>query len=390
MSLKGLTVCEIAGLAPAPYCGLILADHGANVLRIDRVTSDNPDTMSRGKRSIALDFKHAEGRDVFKRLIQSADVVIEPFRPGVMEKLGLGPKELMGINKRLIYARLSGFGQTGPWSKEAGHDINYISITGLLDIVGRKDEKPMFAANLLADFAGGGLMCALGILMACFERQTSGVGQIVDAAMNEGAAYLGSFLFNARESHFAGARGTNLLDSGAFFYETYETKDGKHMAVGAIEPQFYANLLRVLELRDPPYEQMDIVHWPDMKETFAKIFKRRTRAEWAQAFAGQDACVTPVLTLNEIETNEQMSARNVVLKHDSAAHGDTRSIAAAPRLSRTPGANTADATGPRLRRPLVGEHTIAVLRQLDYAQTDIDRMLREGVIGAVDTKKAKL
>jgi len=260
--------------------------------------------------------------------------------------------------------------------------MNYVSITGLLDIVGRRGEKPMFAANLLADFAGGGLMCALGILMAAFERQKSGVGQVVDAAMNEGAAYLGSFVFNARDSLFGGPRGTNLLDSGAFFYDTYETKDGKFMAVGSIEPQFYANLLRVIELSDPPYEQMDMAHWPEMKQVLAEIFKRRTRAEWTAAFAGQDACVTPVLGLNETDQNEQMVARDVVLKHDASTHGDARSIAAAPRLSRTPGVGKPDASGPRLIRPAVGEHTIEVLRQLKYSQEDIDRMIRDGVVGA--------
>ncbi|NXF89395.1 AMACR racemase, partial [Eubucco bourcierii] len=246
MALGGVRVLELAGLAPAPLCGMILADFGARVVRVDRTRSaSNSDVQARGKRSLALNLKRPSGVAVLKRLCRGADVLIEPFRHGVMEKLGLGPEVLLQENPRLIYARLTGFGQTGKYAKSAGHDINYLALSGVLSKLGRKDEKPYAPLNLLADFAGGGVMCAVGIVMALYERTKSGKGQVIDASMVEGVAYLSSFLWKSQNSMlWSRPRGENLLDSGAPFYETYKTSDGKFMAVGAIEAQFYEQLLK--------------------------------------------------------------------------------------------------------------------------------------------------
>jgi alpha-methylacyl-CoA racemase len=240
MALKGLRVVEMAGLAPVPLAGMILADFGAAVIRVDKPNMPSVDTMARNKRSIAVNLKHKAGVKIVQDLCCNADVLIEPYRPGVMEKLGLGPQHCLSLNPRLVYARLTGFGQTGPLSHHAGHDINYLAISGVLSMLGRKDSSPVPPINLLADFAGGSLMCVVGVLMALLERTHSNRGQVVDAAMVDGVAYLSSFLFNSHKiGIWTGDRGTNLLDSGAHFYDTYQTSDGKYMSVGALEPQFY-------------------------------------------------------------------------------------------------------------------------------------------------------
>ncbi|XP_061471978.1 alpha-methylacyl-CoA racemase isoform X2 [Rhineura floridana] len=249
MVLRGVRVLEMAGLAPAPLCGLILADFGAQVERVDRSprTAMATDVQGRGKRSLALDLKQPAGAATLRRLCQKADVLIEPFRPGVMEKLGLGPDILLQDNPKLIYARLTGFGHTGKYARLAGHDINFLALSGVLSKLGRKDDNPCAPINLLADFAGGGVMCAMGIIMALYERTKSGKGQIIDASMVEGTAYLSSFLWKSQNlGLWNRPRGENLLDSGAPFYETYKTSDGKFMAVGAIEPQFYEQFINEL------------------------------------------------------------------------------------------------------------------------------------------------
>ncbi|KAL8204005.1 UNVERIFIED_CONTAM: hypothetical protein K2H54_066037 [Gekko kuhli] len=246
MALRGTQVLELAGLAPVPFCGQILADFGAQVVRVDRFRSAaiKVDVQGRGKRSLALDLKQPRGAETLARLCHKADVLIEPFRPGVMENLNLGPDVLLKNNPRLIYARLTGFGSSGAYSKMAGHDINYLAVSGVLSRLGRKDENPYAPVNLLADFAGGSVMCALGIIIALYERSKSGKGQVIDASMVEGAAYLSSFLWKSQNlGLWNRPRGENLLDSGAPFYETYKTSDGKFMAVGALEPQFYKQLI---------------------------------------------------------------------------------------------------------------------------------------------------
>ena len=244
-ALQGIRVVEMAGLAPAPYCGLILADFGAEVVRVDRVGAGSMDQLARGKRSVAVNLKSPEGVETVLRLMETADVLLEPYRPGVMERLGLGPDVACARNPRLVYARLTGFGQDGPYAPMAGHDINYIAISGALSLLGRKGEKPLAPVNLLGDFAGGGMLCALGICLALLERTHSGKGQVVDTAMVDGAAYLATFVYKFRNSGmWRDERGTNMLDSAAPFYDTYRTKDGEFMSVGAIEPQFYAALLK--------------------------------------------------------------------------------------------------------------------------------------------------
>ncbi|XP_014672563.1 PREDICTED: alpha-methylacyl-CoA racemase-like, partial [Priapulus caudatus] len=298
MALAGLKVIEMAGLAPSPFCGMILSDFGAKVVRVTKANSGiDLDRLCRGKYSIAVDLKQPDGVAVVRRLCKTADVLIEPYRPGVMEKLSLGPNLLLEDNPRLIYTRLTGYGQNGPLCNKAGHDINYLAISGVLSMLGRKHEKPTPPVNLLADFAGGGLLAAFGIMMALVERQTSGKGQVIDANMVEGAAYVSSFLWKSRDLFLWGKpRGENMLDSGAHFYDTYKTRDGKYMAVGAIEPQFYQEFIEGLQLNndDAPMNQ----HGDDqdeMKALVAARFAERTQEEWEEAFRSRDACVTPVI-----------------------------------------------------------------------------------------------
>ncbi|VDI78526.1 alpha-methylacyl-CoA racemase [Mytilus galloprovincialis] len=247
MALKGIRVIEFGGLAPVPFCGMILSDFGANVIRIDRTKSfADTDCMGRGKQSIAIDLKQKEGLNIVHKMCSKADVLIEPFRPGVMERLGLGADKLLADNPRLVYARINGFGQKGPLAKKAGHDINYISMSGLLSYLGKKGEPPLHPVNLLADFAGGGLTCALGIVMALYERNISGKGQVVDNSMVEGSAYVGSWLSNSQKMPYIWGRerGDNTLDGGRAFYGVYETKDKKYISVGALEPQFFKELIK--------------------------------------------------------------------------------------------------------------------------------------------------
>ncbi|GAB1821536.1 CaiB/BaiF CoA transferase family protein [Herbidospora sp. RD11066] len=331
--LAGIKVLELAGLAPGPFAGMMLADHGAEVLRVDRVAAvtDKPrrDVMDRGKRSIGLDLKSPEGVAAFLELARHADAVIEVFRPGVAERLGIGPADVHAVNERLVYGRLTGWGQDGPLATRAGHDIDYIAISGVLSQLGRAGEKPTPPINLLGDFAGGGLMLAYGILLALLERERTGRGRVVDAAMVDGAALLFSMFYSLTQSGFWGPRGTNLLDGGAAMYDTYETKDGKFMAVGALEPQFYAELLRGLELAEPP-AQND----PGLRDRLTEAFKSRTRAEWEAVFADSDACVSPVLEMAEAPDYPHNVARGTFVEIGGMAQA-----APAPRLL---GAGTSD------------------------------------------------
>jgi len=334
-ALQGIRVIEMAGLAPAPYCGMILADFGADVVRVDRVGSASFDHLARGKRSVAVNLKSADGVATVLRLIERADVLLEPFRPGVMERLGLGPDAACARNPHLVYARLTGFGQDGPYAGMAGHDINYIALSGALSLLGRKGEKPTAPINLLGDFAGGGMLCALGITLALLERAHSGKGQVVDAAMVDGAAYLSTFIYKFRNAGmWRDERGTNMLDGGAPFYDTYRTKDGHYMSVGAIEPQFYAALLKGLGLDASTMpQQMDQSSWPPTAAKFAEIFASRSRAEWCQVFDGTDACVAPVLGLGEADDHPHNQARTLLISDRKGK----REPSPAPRLSRTPG-----------------------------------------------------
>ncbi|KAA8578624.1 alpha-methylacyl-CoA racemase [Etheostoma spectabile] len=373
MALAGVRVIELAGLAPAPFCGMILADFGAKVIRVDRnKVGMSLDTQARGKRSVAINLKMAEGVALLRKLCVQSDVVLEPYRKGVMEKLGLGPQEMLKENPRLIYARLTGYGQSGSYATAAGHDINYLAISGLLSRLGRSGEKPYAPLNLMADFAGGGLTCALGIVLALLERTTSGKGQIIDASMVEGAAYVGSFAWKSRRiGMWDSPRGQNMLDSGAPFYDTYETADGKYMAVGAIEPQFYRQLLTGLELDAgelPP--QMSSTDWPELRRIFSKRFASKTQADWSRIFDGTDACVTPVLSFDEVSSHPHNQERASFIK-DSNGEESPRP---APVLSRTP------AVPCLASDPVIGEHTVEVLNEYGFTSADIDQMLTAGVV----------
>ncbi|XP_006789163.1 alpha-methylacyl-CoA racemase [Neolamprologus brichardi] len=373
MALAGVRVIELAGLAPAPFCGMILADFGAKVTRVDRTkVPTSLDTQARGKRSVAINLKTTEGIALLRKLCIKSDVVLEPYRKGVMEKFGLGPHELLKENPRLIYARLTGYGQSGSYATAAGHDINYIAMSGLLSRLGRSGEKPYAPLNLLADFGGGGLTCALGIVLALLERTKSGKGQIIDASMVEGAAYMGSFLWKSRSiGLWNRSRGENILDSGAPFYDTYQTSDGQFMAVGAIEPQFYKQLLKGLELDAGELpSQMSFDDWPELRRIFTERFASKSQAEWSEIFDGTDACVTPVLSFDQVSSHPHNRERGSFMK-DSSGEESPRP---APVLSRTPAEPclTSD--------PVTGEHTAEVLQEYGFTSPQINQMLSAGVI----------
>ncbi|KAK3926771.1 Alpha-methylacyl-CoA racemase [Frankliniella fusca] len=395
MPLKGVRVLELAGLAPAPFCGMLLADFGATVTKIDSMNGVNFEVLGAGKKSIRLDLKRDKGKEVFRRLCAASDVLIEPFRAGTMERLGLGPDDILALNPRLIYARLTGFGQSGCMARSAGHDINYVALSGVLSMLGRADQPPTPPLNLLADFAGGAVSCALGVLLALVERARSGRGQVVDAAMTEGVAYLASWVSRSRGALplWDAERGRNHLDSGAHFYDTYETKDGRHMAVGAVEPQFYAELLDKLGLDERLVPQYG--DWPAARRVFAERFAQRTQAEWCAVFDGSDACVTPVLSLEEAEKHPHNVERGVFARQGRSGPGPGQLVPLpAPKLSRTPGvsrAAAADATDPQSEY-LPGKDTRRVLSELGYSQDEVQRLLDQGVAGGAesDEHRAKL
>jgi alpha-methylacyl-CoA racemase len=336
--LQGLRVVELAGIGPGPHAAMILGDLGADVVRIERparkggVPGGNRDSMLRNRRSVAADLKSDEGRELVLRLIAKADVLTEGYRPGVTERLGLGPDDCATVNERLIYARMTGWGQTGPRSQQAGHDINYISLNGLLHAVGRKGERPVPPLNLAGDFGGGSMFLIVGILAALWERQTSGKGQVVDAAMIDGSSVLMQMMWGFRAmGMWSDERGTNMLDTGAPYYDTYTCSDGRHVAVGAIEPQFYALLLQGLGLDTAELPaQNDAARWPELRAAFTEAFAAQDRDHWAKVFDGTDACVTAVLSFAEVETEPHITERNTFFRD-----GDNLEPAPAPRFSRS-------------------------------------------------------
>ncbi|CAG7701517.1 unnamed protein product [Allacma fusca] len=380
MALKGLRVIEIAGLAPVPFCGMLFADFGATVIRVDKTRNLlTTDKLGRGKQSIAVNMKHPEGRLIVQKLASKADVLLDPFRPGVLEKLKLGPADLMTDNPRLIYGRISGFGQTGPISLDAGHDINYLSLSGVLSRFGKKDEPP-FPVNLIADFAGGGLACAFGILMALFERQTSGKGQVVDSSMTEGAAYVGSFFFKTRElPFFNNPTGENLLDGGSHFYNTYKTKDGKYMAVGAIERQFYEKFIQGMGLEGTEVHENQFSDWVQHKETVGNRFLTKTQKEWTEIFEGTDACVTPILELDEAPYHHQNANRQSFSQNPYTEYWEPEP---APKLSRTPG--KANLSRPD---PEIGENTVEILSAIGYNGAAIKDLIEKEIVEATALRK---
>ncbi|AZG48312.1 CaiB/BaiF CoA transferase family protein [Gordonia insulae] len=335
--LSAIRVVEFAGIGPGPHAAMLLADLGADVVRVQRPGSlpaagRNADALLRGRPVVEANLKDPADRDTILRLITKADVILEGFRPGVMERLGFGPDDLAAINPGLIYGRMTGWGQEGPRADRAGHDINYISLTGMLHAIGRKEDRPVPPLNLAGDFGGGSMFLVVGVLAALLERQGSGRGQVVDAAMVDGASVLGQMMWAFRGTGlWSDERGVNMLDTGAPYYEVYETSDGKYMAVGAIEPQFYAELISGLGLADADLPgQNDFANWPKLREVFTDTFKSRTRDEWTKVFDGTDACTSPVLDFGEAPADPHMSARSNLVEIDGVMQAQV-----APRFSRT-------------------------------------------------------
>jgi alpha-methylacyl-CoA racemase len=373
--LRGMRIVEIAGIGPGPFAAMVLGDMGAEVIRVEKPGSGlfgtgPTDFLNRGKRCICVDMKKPEALNVVLRLVKDADALVEGFRPGVTEKLGIGPEDCMAVNPRLVYGRMTGWGQEGPLAQEAGHDINYISLTGALHAMGRAGEKPAIPLNLVGDFGGGGLLMAFGVVCALLEAKGSGQGQVVDAAMVDGASMLSTSIYGAMVSGWwKEERGTNLLDSGAPFYEVYETADGKYVSVGSLEPQFYASLLERLglETEGRPH-QMDPAGWPRLREELSEIFLTRTRDEWCTVFEGSDACFAPVLAMSEAHTHPHNAARETFVEVNGA-----RQPGPAPRFSRTP-----PAIGiPPARK---GEHSDEILAELGYAATEIAALRDAGAV----------
>jgi alpha-methylacyl-CoA racemase len=356
--LVGLRVIELAGIGPGPHAAMLLADLGADVIRVERPSEGKQilqlaptvdDQMLRGRRSVMLDLKDPAGRETMLRLVERADVLIEGLRPGVTERLGIGPADCHARNPRLVYARMTGWGQDGPLADRAGHDITYIALTGTLHAIGTAGGKPVPPLNLVGDFGGGSMFLVLGVLAALWERDRSGAGQVVDAAMVDGVSALAQMFWSLRACGlWSDQRGANLLDSGTPFYDTYACADGRYVAVGALEPQFYAALLEGLGLigEDLP-AQLDPAGWPVLRQRFTEVFATRSREEWVAAFEGTDACVAPVLSFAEVPTHPHIAARGTVITVDGVPQA-----APAPRFSRTrpdrptpppkPGADTAD------------------------------------------------
>ena len=337
--LSGLRVVELAGIGPGPHAAMILGDLGADVVRIDRPSAGPggsgdtaKDAMMRNRRVVTADLKSDEGRDLLFKLVAKADVLIEGYRPGVTERLGIGPEQCAEVNDRLIYARMTGWGQTGPRSQQAGHDINYISLNGILHAIGRANERPVPPLNLVGDFGGGSMFLLVGILSALWERQRSGKGQVVDAAMVDGSSVLIQMMWQMRASGmWTDERGTNMLDGGAPYYDTYECADGRYVAVGAIEPQFYAAMLAGLGLDAanlPP--QNDATRWPELRAVLTDTFAAHDRDHWTKVFADSDACVTPVLAFGEVYTEPHITERKTFYE----VNGGLQPLPA-PRFSRT-------------------------------------------------------
>jgi alpha-methylacyl-CoA racemase len=336
--LHGIRVIEFAGVGPGPHAAMVLADLGADVVRIQQPgvlprAESNADGMLRGRAVVEADLKDDDDKASVLRLIRRADVLIEGFRPGVMERLGYGPEDVQPLNPGLIYARMTGWGQTGPRAPRAGHDINYLALTGFLHAIGRRADRPVPPLNLVGDFGGGSMFLLVGVLAAIIERQTSGRGQVIDAAIVDGVSVLGQMIWAFRGiGIWSDQRGINMLDTGAPYYDTYETADGRYMAVGAIEPQFYTELLSGLGLSDRANlpDRNDVSQWESLRTTFTQAFRTRTREEWAAVFDGTDACVTPVLTFAEATADPHMTARGAVSVIDNVMQASV-----APRFSRT-------------------------------------------------------
>lgn len=371
--LRGVRVVELASIGPGPHAAMTLADLGADVIRVERpegtlsAVARDKDVLTRGRPSVAMNLKDPRAASVVLDLVASADMLIEGMRPGVAERLGVGPAECLARNPRLVYGRMTGWGQEGPLAPRAGHDIDYIAVSGSLHGLGRAGGPPQFPQNLLGDFAGGSAYLVIGVLAALLEARTSGQGQVVDAAIVDGAAHLNAMLAGLiAGGAWREERGHNLLDSGAPFYDVYETVDGRHMAVGAIEPQFYAELLEGLGLVETAPDRSDPGNWAALREAIAARFRQRTQQEWTGVFEGTDACVSPVLPLTEASRHPHLAAR-----HTYVDRGGVVQPAPAPRFSRTPAALGSPPSLP-------GQHSREALQA--WGVEDVDQLVADGVV----------
>jgi alpha-methylacyl-CoA racemase len=372
--LRGVKIIELAGIGPAPFAGMMLADMGAEVLRVDRVeavrSAARPpvtEVLGRGKRSVGVDLKHPEGRRAVLRLVEQADALIEGFRPGVTERLGMGPHECLACNPRLVYGRMTGWGQEGPYASMAGHDINYIALSGTLAMIGRAGEAPVPPLNLIGDFGGGGMLLAYGVVAALLETARSGQGQVIDAAMVDGAALLASMIHGLRALGVWGERGTNLLDTGAWYYDVYETADGEYVSFGSLEPRFYEEMTRIVGLDDPP-GQNDRAAWQAARERMRLLMKTRTRAEWTELLEGSDACFAPVLNPDEAARHPHNRQRATFTEVAGVIQP-----APAPRFSRT----TAEIAGPPAAP---GQHTDEALADWGFGASEVAELRQAGAV----------
>jgi len=375
--LQGIKIIELAGIGPGPFAGMLLSDMGADIVRVDRaasVTGDfskpNLEAMYRGRRSIGVDLKHPDGVETVLRLVEQADALIEGYRPGVTERLGLGPTACLARNAKLVYGRMTGWGQDGPYAQAAGHDINYIALAGALAHFGREGGKPTPPINLVGDFGGGGMFLAFGVVCGILDAQRSGNGQVVDAAMVDGSAILMTMMWGLKAIGFWDeALGVNVLDTGAPFYDTYETSDGKFVSIGSLEPQFYAELVAKLGLdgEDLPH-QMDRAGWPVLRERFTTLFKSKTRDEWCAILEHTDACFAPVLTMSEAAAHPHVQARTTIIERDGVAQP-----APAPRFSRS---------APEVQRsaPWPGQHTDEALTDWGIGADDVAKLRAAGAV----------
>ncbi|MFE9656853.1 CaiB/BaiF CoA transferase family protein [Micromonospora sp. NPDC006431] len=375
--LAGVRVIELAGIGPGPFAAMMLADLGADVVRVDRTAPDgfggmSGDLLTRNRRSLAVDLKSAEGREVVLALVAGADALLEGFRPGVTERLGLGPDDCLAVNPRLVYGRMTGWGQDGPLAHTAGHDIDYLALTGALHGIGRAGERPVPPMNLLGDFGGGGMMLALGVVAALYAVRAGAPGQVVDAAIVDGVSVLATQIHALRAAgRWQDRRGVNLLDGGAPFYDTYECADGRYLAVGPLEPRFYDELVRRTGFPlagDEALDRTDPANWPALRTAWARLFRTRTRDEWTELLAGSDACVAPVLDWTEAPEHPHLAARGVFVDHDGITQP-----APAPRFSATP-------TAVRRPPPRPGEHTDELLAEAGF---DPDRIAALRAAGRV-------
>ena len=374
--LAGLRVVELQGIGPGPFCGMMLADMGAEIIRVDRSSAvgsgaRTADVLARGRKSIAVDLKHPQGVETVLKLVESADVLLEGFRPGVTERLGLGPDVCLARNPKLVYGRMTGWGQTGTMAHAAGHDINYISLSGVLHAIGEPESRPTPPLNLVGDFGGGGMLLAFGIVAALYERGVSGKGQVIDAAMTDGSALLMNTIVGMMsQGVWNQNRGSNLLDGGAHFYGTYETKDGRHVSIGSIEPQFYALLLEKTGLDQDPdlANQMSRDDWPKLRDKLEAVIASKTRDEWDEIMLGTDICYAPILNFAEAVKHPHNQARQTFV-----ASADITQAAPAPRFSRTE---------PELPQPPVapGEHSDEVLASIGLDSAAIAELKESGAV----------